>query len=84
MKFADNVPLDVRSAIGDLVRMAHDRGFTVCGFAFASDLETGPFMMNFGNCSDYGEIELYQELCSIADEKRRQGMVRAITPTVVQ
>lgn len=82
MKIADNMPLDIKSSIEDLVRLAYERGIAVCGFAFSS--EPAPFMMNFGSCSDYGDIALYTELCSIADEKRRAGMAVKITPTRIQ
>jgi hypothetical protein len=82
MKFEDNIPPEIKTEIEDLVRSAKRLGVVVCGFAFSS--EPKPFMMNFGSCSDYGDIALYTELCSIADEKRRQGLAIKIVPPVVQ
>lgn len=81
MKFVDTTPPEIRSTIEDLVRLAERHKVTVCGFAFGSE---PPFMMNFGNCSDYGDIELYTELCSIAEDKRRKGLSVKIIPPVVQ
>lgn len=69
--YNDLMPLEVRQSIEDLIRLATKHKMIVAGFAFGSE---PPCMTNFGNCSDMGDIELYAELCSIADGKRRQGL----------
>jgi hypothetical protein len=78
----DNTPPEIRSALEDLVRLAKAKNVVVVGFAFSSEPE--PFMMNFGSCSDYDDSALYAELCSIAAEKKRNGMVVKIVPPTVQ
>ena len=77
----DLTPIEVRTAIEDLVRLAAKHKMVVAGFAFGAD---PPCMTNFGNCSDAGDIELYAELCSIAEDKRRRGLARTINPGMVQ
>jgi hypothetical protein len=77
----NNMPPEVQSIIEDLIRTAEKYKIVVAGFAFGAE---PPCIMNFGNCSDYGDIELYAELCSISDDKRRKGYAVKITPERIQ
>jgi len=76
-----NPPAEVQAAIEDLLRLAAQHKVVVAGFAFCADPAS---FVNFGNCSDSGDIALYAELCSIADDKVRKGEVRNINPGMVQ
>lgn len=77
----DAMPEAVRLAIEELVRVAYQHKIAVAGFAFAAEPAC---MANFGTCTDAGDIALYAELCSMADEKRRKGMSITINPGMVQ
>lgn len=78
---SNNMPAEVQSLIEELIRTAEKHKIVVAGFAFGAEPAC---LMNFGNCSDYGDIELYTELCSISDDKRRKGLARKITPGRIQ
>jgi hypothetical protein len=77
----NNVPLEVQAIIEDLIRTADKHKIVVAGFVVGAE---PPCLMNFGNCSDYGDIELYTELCNICDDKRRKGLVVRDTVGEVQ
>ena len=78
---SNNMPAEVQVIIEDLIRTAEKHKIVVAGFAFGAE---PPCLMNFGNCSDYGDIELYAELCSISDDKRRKGQNVKINPGRIQ
>jgi hypothetical protein len=79
MDAKDKMPLEVRAAIEDLLRIAKLHKIIVAGFAFGSQ----PCFTNFGNCSNMGDIELYLRLCDLAAEKVESGLVvRGTVPPV--
>lgn len=73
------IPEQTKQALYYLIQTAQKEGVTIAGFAFS---ENPPSITNFGNCTDCGEIKLYEKLCEMAEDKRRAGLVQ--TETVQQ
>jgi len=71
------LPEQTKAALYYLLQTAAKDNVTIAGFAFS---ENPPSVTNFGNCTDCGEIKLYELLCEMAADKRRAGQV--LTETV--
>lgn len=67
---SDNVPDNLKMAIEHLIQVGMAEGIVVAGFAFHKE---GHFIINFGNCSDHGDLRLFEELCRMKDESIADG-----------
>jgi hypothetical protein len=67
----------IQGMIENLIRTASRHKIVIAGFAFSVE---PPMVINFGNCSDAGELRLYERLVSMCQEKREKG--EAISTTV--
>lgn len=61
------IPEQTKLALNYLIQTAASEGVTIAGFAFRV---TPPCLINFGNCSDSGDLKLYESLCGLASEKK--------------
>jgi hypothetical protein len=66
------LPEGTRLALYNLLQQASKDGAVVAGFAFKADPAA---ITSFGNCSDHSEIKLYEALCQMASDKKKQGLV---------
>lgn len=66
------IPEQTKLALNYLIQTAASEGVTVAGFAFKVD---PPVLINFGNCTDSGDLKLYESLCGLASEKKASGQV---------
>lgn len=64
---------EIRAAAEYLIKTVNDRGLGVVGFIFGELDDKTPLVMNFGNCKDADNPELYEELTSMCNEKRALG-----------
>ncbi len=60
----------LQKMIEDVLRFAKRNKVIVAGFAFSVN---NPFVINFGNCTDAGDLRLYEKLVEMCDEKRNSG-----------
>lgn len=74
-----DIPLEVLSAVEDLLRAAKRHKVLVAGFVLGSE---PPFVSNIGTCSDADKIELYTALCKMVEDKKARGL--AIPHRVVE
>jgi hypothetical protein len=70
---ADLLPPDTRDALEHLIRVATQDKVIVAGFAFS--VGDAFFLLNFGNCTDHGDVRLYEELCRMKDEGVRTNKI---------
>jgi hypothetical protein len=68
------LPDKTQAALEHLLRMASEEKVTVAGFAFCKE----PIcILNFGNCPDADDIQLFRMLCAVVDGQKQKG--QAIT-----
>lgn len=72
------VPDNVRLALEHLIQIADESGVIVAGFAFAKN---GAFIINFGNCSDHGDVRLFERLCELRENSVANGTAFKMTVT---
>lgn len=61
---------EVMNLLENVIRVARRNNIIVAGFAFA--LEPA-MLVNFGNCSDCGDIRLYEKFVSLRNEQLKHG-----------
>lgn len=70
---------EVMNLLENVIRVARRNNIYVAGFAFSAD---SPMLVNFGNCSDCGDLKLFEKLISLRNkELERSGQ---ITQTIVE
>lgn len=69
---------EVMNLLENLIRVAYRNKIIVAGFAFGI---TSPMLVNFGNCSDCGDIRLYEKLIGLRNKELEHG--GEITKTLV-
>lgn len=67
-----DIPESVQIALEHLLQVSSEASVVVAGFVFHRE---GKFIVNFGNCSDHGDVKLFEELCRIRDESLVSGNV---------
>lgn len=69
---------ELKCAVDFLINTSTRLKVCVAGFVFGSD----PLVLfNFANCKDGSEARLYDELCSMAEERRKVGAVIKLKPS---
>lgn len=58
---------EVMNLLENIIRVGRRNNIIVAGFAFS--IESPMMLVNFGNCSDCGDIRLYERLVSLRNKQ---------------
>lgn len=67
---------EVMNLLENIIRVGRRNNIIVAGFAFSIE---SPMLVNFGNCSDCGDIRLYEKLVNLRNAQIKNGLEIAQT-----